>query len=435
MSAIREVKARQILDSRGNPTLEVDVSLEDGVTSRAAVPSGASTGSRESTELRDTDARPYGGRGMLAAAARVREIIGPALVGADPLDQRAVDHKLCELDGTPGKARLGANAILGVSLAVARAAAASRGVPLYASLGGPEASTLPVPLLCMFNGGYHADNGIDFQELMIAPIGASSFSDAIRVGAETYHALKGLLKQRGHGTAIGDTGGFAPSGVGNDEAVELILRAIEAAGSKPGVDVSIAIDAAASVIFEAGAYVFRRSDHRHLSATEMVEFWSGWVQRYPILSIEDGLAEVDWKGWRLLTERLGDRVQLVGDDIFVTNPRILKRAIAERIGNATIIKPNQVGTLTEALEATEIAREAGYGTVVSHRSGDTPDDFIADLAVGTSAGQIKAGAPSRGERVAKYNRLLRIEEELGTRARYAQPASLLRLAQRSGGAR
>jgi enolase len=423
MSAIVALHAREILDSRGNPTVEVDARLEDGSTGRAAVPSGASTGSREAVERRDGDAHRYGGKGVLQTVAGVNGTIAAALRGQDASDQAAVDERLCALDGTANKAALGANAILGVSLAVARASAASAHEPLYRHLGGPDANLLPVPMFSVLNGGVHADNSVDFQEFMIAPIGAPSFHEALRMGAEVYHALKALLKRKGYGTAVGDEGGFAPNLKANVEAVEVIVAAIEAAGLRPGQDVVLALDPASSEFFDGGAYVLRKSDGSRKSSEDMVALYDDWTRQFPILSIEDGLAEDDWTGWSTLTRRLGERVQLVGDDIFVTNPAIIRRAIAEKIGNAALIKLNQIGTLTETLAAIREAQAAGYGTVISHRSGETPDDFIADLAVATGAGQIKTGAPCRGERVAKYNQLARIEEELGDRARYAGAAA------------
>ena len=421
MTTIASIQAREILDSRGNPTVEVDVRLSDGSFGRTAVPSGASTGSREAIELRDGDKKRYGGKGVRRAVANVNQTLYPALKGTEASDQAALDKRMCDLDGTPNKAKLGANAILGVSMAVARAAAASAGKPLYQHLGG-SAALLPVPMFNIMNGGAHADNSVDFQEFMIAPVGAPSFAEALRMGAETYHALKSILKGKGYSTAIGDEGGFAPNLKANVEAVEVILAGIEQAGLKPGQDVVLALDPAASEFYEDGAYLFRKSDRSRHSSAEMVAFWEDWVRQFPIWGIEDGLAEDDWKGWQLLTEQLGKKIQLVGDDIFVTNPAIIRRAVAEKVGNAALIKLNQIGTLTETLEAIEISRAAHYGIVVSHRSGETPDDFIADLTVATRAGQLKTGAPCRGERVAKYNQLLRIEEELGTKARYAGAA-------------
>jgi enolase len=419
MSRIAAVRAREILDSRGNPTVEVDVVLEDGSRGRAAVPSGASTGTREAVELRDGDPQRYGGKGVTHAVANVNGVIATDVRGLDAMDQHAVDDRLRALDGTPNKGHLGANAILGVSLATARAAAASRELPVYRSLGGDAAHVLPVPMFNVLNGGVHADTSVDFQEFMIAPVGARSFAEALRMGAETYHALKATLKARGHGTAVGDEGGFAPNLKANVAAVEVILEAIATAGLRAGTDVVLALDPAASEFHEDGAYLFRKSDGRRLAAAEMVELYESWVRQFPIWSIEDGLAEDDWAGWKLLTARLGGRVQLVGDDIFVTDPTTIRWAITEGVANAALIKLNQIGTLSETLAAIGVAREGNYGTVISHRSGETPDDFIADLAVATSAGQIKTGAPCRGERVAKYNQLLRIEEELGAEVRYA----------------
>ena len=421
MSTITKVKARWILDSRGNPTVEADVQLEDGSFGRAGVPSGASTGSREALELRDGDRKLFAGKGVSKALTNVNDVIGPALAGVDALDQASVDAKLLALDGTPNKEKLGANAIRGVSLAVARAAAESRSLPLYRYLGGTEARLLPVPMLNVLNGGVHADNSVDFQEFMIAPVGASNFKEAMRWAAECYQALKSTLKARALGTGVGDEGGFAPNLKANVEAVEVILAAIQAAGLAPGKDVVIALDPAASEFFEDGAYVLSRSDKSRKSAEEMVAFWEDWIRQFPIWLLEDGLAEQDWRGWRLLTERLGGKVKLVGDDIFVTNPAIVKQAIEQRVANSVLIKLNQIGTITETLECMRVARAAGYGTVVSHRSGETADDFIADFTVATGAGQIKTGAPCRGERVAKYNQMFRIEEELGPQARYAGP--------------
>jgi len=421
MSCIVSIHAREILDSRGNPTVEVDVRLADGSLGRAAVPSGASTGSREALELRDGDKKRYAGKGVLKAVANVNRTLS-VLEGVEAVDQAALDQRMRDLDGTANKDKLGANAILGVSLAVARAAAVSAGKPLYRHLGGGAASLLPVPMFNILNGGAHADNSVDFQEFMIAPVGAPSFAEALRMGAETYHALKSILKGKGYSTAIGDEGGFAPNLKANVEAVEVILQGIEKAGFAPGKDIVIALDPAASEFYEDGAYVFRKSDGSRKTAEQMVDFWESWVRQFPIWGIEDGLAEDDWGGWKLMTKRLGQSIQLVGDDIFVTNPAIIRRAISEKVGNAALIKLNQIGTLTETLEAIAISRDAGYGIVVSHRSGETSDDFIADFTVATGAGQLKTGAPCRGERVAKYNQLLRIEEELGTQARYAGPA-------------
>jgi enolase len=422
VSVIELVKAREILDSRGNPTVEVDVRLADGAFGRAGVPSGASTGSREALELRDGDKKRFGGKGVAKAVANVNDVIAPALRGQDALAQDAVDAKLLALDGTANKDKLGANAILGVSMAVARAAAASRRVPLYRHLGGAGAHLLPVPMLNVLNGGAHADNSVDFQEFMIAPVGAPSFREAMRWAAECYQALKSTLKSKGLGTGVGDEGGFAPNLEANVEAIEVILAAIEKAGFAAGKDVVLALDPAASEFYEDGAYVLAKSDRSRKTSAEMVAFWADWVRQYPIWSIEDGLAEQDWDGWKLLTERLGGKIKLVGDDIFVTNPGIVQQAIEKGVANSVLIKLNQIGTVTETLECMRIARGAGYGTVVSHRSGETTDDFIADFTVATGAGQLKTGAPCRGERVAKYNQLLRIEEELGAQAQYAGPS-------------
>ena len=419
MIAITSIEALEILDSRGNPTVEVEVKLSDGASGRAAIPSGASTGSREAVELRDGDRAYYGGRGVQKAVRNVNEVIAPGLLGTGPLDQAALDRKLCELDGTENKARLGANAILGVSLATARAVAAERKLPLYRHLNDQPTYTLPVPMFNVLNGGAHADTSVDLQEFMIAPVGAPNFRTALRMGAETYHALKAVLKKKGYGTAVGDEGGFAPNLKANVEAVELILQAIDSAGFRAGTDIVLALDPAGSSFFEDGAYVFRKSDGSRRTAAEMVDYYTDWVRQYPIASIEDGLAEGDWEGWTLLTEKLGATIQLVGDDIFVTNPKIIRQAVARGVANAALIKLNQIGTLTETLEAIAEARSGGYGLVISHRSGETSDDFIADFAVATGAGQIKTGAPCRGERVAKYNRLARIEHELGTAARFA----------------
>ena len=421
MNIIKTIRAREILDSRGNPTVEVDVRFADGILGRAAVPSGASTGTREALELRDGDRRRYGGKGVTRAVANVNDVIAPALQGAEVADQQSLDARLCALDGTADKSRLGANAILGVSQAVSRAAAAASGVSLVTYLGAGQAPVLPVPMFNVLNGGVHADNNVDPQEFMIAPVGAASFHEALRMGAESYHALKATLKDKGYGTGVGDEGGFAPNLKANVEAVELVLRGVERAGLRPGTDVVLALDPAASEFFEDNTYIFRKSDKKRRSAADMVKFYADWVRQFPIWSIEDGLAENDWDGWRLLTERLGQSTQLVGDDIFVTNPDIIRQAITKKVANAALIKLNQIGTVSETLEAIGIARSAGYGTVISHRSGETSDDFIADLAVATAAGQIKTGAPARGERVAKYNQLLRIEEELAGEARYAGP--------------
>ena len=418
MGAIDRIHARQILDSRGNPTVEVEVGLDSGATGRAAVPSGASTGEFEATELRD-GGDAWDGKGVGTAVANVNDDIAAALTGARAGEQGAIDRTLIDLDGTPNKSRLGANAILGVSLAVVRAAAAEAGEPLYRFLGGAGANVLPVPMMNVLNGGAHADNAVDFQEFMVMPAGAKSFEQALRMGTETFHALKRILAERGLATAVGDEGGFAPDLDSNEAALEVLVAGIEAAGYAPGEDVHIALDPATSEIYRAsdGQYVLEH-EGRALSAEEMTGYWSGLCERYPVVSIEDGMDEEDWEGWRLLTERLGERVQLVGDDLFVTSPDRLRRGIAEAVANSILVKVNQIGTMTEALEAVRIARDAGYTVVISHRSGETEDTTIADLAVGTGAGQIKTGAPSRSDRVAKYNRLLRIEEELGAEAVY-----------------
>ena len=416
MSKIANVHARQILDSRGNPTVEAEVTLDTGEMGRAAVPSGASTGEFEATELRD-GGEAYGGKGVTRAVEAVNGEIAGRLAGMDALDQRAVDEAMIELDGTPNKSRLGANAILGVSLAAAHAAAAQAGQPLWLYLGGEEAATLPVPMMNVLNGGAHADNRVDFQEFMIVPCGASSFSEALRTGTEVFHGLKGALSARGLGTAGGDEGGFAPDLGSNEEALEMLVEGITAAGYEPDSDVAIALDPATSEIFDDGSYVLEH-EGRTLSADEMADYWARMADRYPIVSIEDGMAEEDWDGWALLTGRIGDRVQLVGDDLFVTNTERLGRGIELGVGNSILVKVNQIGTLSETLDAVAMAQEAGYTAVMSHRSGETEDTTIADLAVATGCGQIKTGAPSRSDRVAKYNQLLRIEEQLGDRARY-----------------
>jgi enolase len=417
-SAIRRIHAREILDSRGNPTVEVEVTLAGGAVGVAAVPSGASTGTHEAVELRDGDPARYGGKGVLRAVGNVNREIAAAVGGRDATDQAGLDQFLVKLDGTPNKARLGANAVLGVSLACARAAAAAVGQPLYRYLGGREAATLPVPMVNILNGGRHAVGGTDFQEFMVLPLGAPTFSEGLRWAAETFHALGGLLRQRGLPTGVGDEGGFAPALPSNESAVELVLEAIEHAGYRPGDDVAIALDPAASELFAEGAYGLA-SEGRSLGAAELIDLWTDWSDRYPIVSLEDGLAEDDWPAWTSLTARLGDRLQLVGDDLLVTNVARLERAIAERAGNAILVKVNQVGTLSEAVTAVQTARAAGWGAVISHRSGETEDTTIADLCVALGTGQIKTGSMSRSERTAKYNRLLRIEEELGERAHYA----------------
>ncbi|GAB4366406.1 MAG: phosphopyruvate hydratase [Elainellaceae cyanobacterium] len=419
-TAIQTIHAREILDSRGNPTVEVDVVLTDGSKGRGAVPSGASTGSREALELRDGDASRYNGKGVLKAVKNVNEAIAPVLKGMDATDQTAIDNKMLELDGTEYKSKLGANAILGVSMSVARAAAIATDQPLYAYLGGDSATLLPVPCFNILNGGMHADNSVDFQEFMIAPVGASTFSTALQMGAEVYHELKSILKNKGYSTGVGDEGGFAPNLKANVEAIELILAGIQKAGLRPGEDMAIALDPATSELYQDdGSYLFFKSDQSRKSSEEMVALWESWVDQFPIISIEDGLGEKDWQGWKLLTDRLGKRIQLVGDDAFVTNPKIIQQAIADGVGNSSLIKVNQIGSITETLNAIQISINAGYTCMVSHRSGETPDDFIADLVVATGVGQIKSGAPCRGERLSKYNQLLRIEEELGDRAQYA----------------
>jgi enolase len=418
MATIQDIRAREILDSRGNPTVEVDVILDNGIVSRAAVPSGASTGEHEASELRDGDAKRYLGKGVLRAVQNVEETIAPALREMDPGDQMEVDQTLLELDGTPNKGKLGANAILGVSMAVARAAAMDRDMPLYRYLGGPLTRTLPVPQMNILNGGAHATNTVDLQEFMIVPVGAESFSEALRMGAEVFHSLKKVLVKRGLATGVGDEGGFAPDLASDEEALKVIIEAIEGANYQPGRQVALALDCAASELFKDGQYTFKKSGAGSRSADGMVDLYASWLEEYPIVSIEDGLAEDDWEGWATLTSRLGDRVQLVGDDLFVTNTERLARGIEGGVGNAILIKVNQIGTLTETLESIEMARSAGYLSVISHRSGETEDTFIADLAVGTGAGQIKTGSASRTDRVAKYNQLLRIEEELGPVAEY-----------------
>jgi enolase len=422
MSVIETVHARQILDSRGNPTVEVDLRLAGGATGRASVPSGASTGTREALELRDGGSA-FGGKGVTRAVANVNGEIADAVRGRDVSDQRALDDALIALDGTQDKSRLGANALLGVSMAAARAGAMSAGQPLWRYLGGEQANLLPVPAMNVLNGGVHADNPIDFQEFMIAPVGAGSFADAVRMGAEVYQQLKGTLRQRGLSGGVGDEGGFAPRLDSNEAPLELLVTAIEAAGYRPGDDVAICLDPAASEFYRDGRYELA-SEGRSLSSEEMIELWAGISERYPVLFLEDGMAENDWDGWRQLTDSIGDRVQLVGDDIFVTNPKILRQGIERGVANSVLIKLNQIGTLTETLDTIALAREAGYRCVISHRSGETEDTFIADLVVATGVGQIKTGAPARSERVAKYNQLLRIEEELGDRARYAGRAAL-----------
>jgi enolase len=418
---IKRVIAREILDSRGNPTIEVEVSLENGVTGRAAVPSGASTGTREALELRDGDKERFLGKGVLKAVQNVNEEIAKRVVGLSAINQVEVDRTMLELDGTESKEKLGANAILGVSLAVAKSAASSCALPLYQYLGGVNAKVLPVPMLNIVNGGEHADNNVDPQEFMIMPVGASSFREALRWSAEVFHNLKSVLKQKGYSTAVGDEGGFAPNLKSNEEAVEVILEGIEKAGYKAGEQIYIALDPAASEFYdtEKKKYIFKKSDKSEKSPEEMVAFWANWVEKYPIISIEDGMAEQDWDGWKLMTDRLASKIQLVGDDLFVTNTKILKEGIDRGVTNSILIKLNQIGTLTETLDAIEMAKRAGYTTVVSHRSGETEDTTIADLVVGCNAGQIKTGSTSRTDRICKYNQLLRIEEELGSIAQYA----------------
>ncbi len=417
--AIKQVHAREILDSRGNPTVEVDVLLTDGTRGRAAVPSGASTGEHEAVELRDGDAKRFGGKGTLKAVENVNTKIAPELIELDPRDQEHIDRLMIELDGTPNKAKLGANAILGVSMAVAKVAAASCHLPLYRYLGGTSAKVLPVPMMNILNGGKHADNNVDFQEFMIQPWGAKNFAEALRMGAEVYHSLKKVLHKKGLGTAVGDEGGFAPDLRSNDEALEVISEAVKAAGYAFGKDIFVALDPAASELWDNDKKkykLFKSAPDKLLSAEDMIQIWSGWVNKYPIRSLEDGLAENDWEGWKKLTDTLGNKLQLVGDDIFVTNTQFLKKGIATRTANSILVKVNQIGTLTETFEAVQLAMRNGYSAVLSHRSGETEDATIADIAVATNCGQIKTGAPARSDRVAKYNQLLRIEEELGEQA-------------------
>jgi enolase len=435
VASITDVRAREILDSRGNPTVEVDVRLDDGSLGRAAVPSGASTGSREAFELRDGDKARYRGKGVLKAVENVVTVLGPAVRGLDPGHQETIDARLRETDGTRDSSRLGANALLGVSLAAARAAALARRLPLYRHLGGEAARDLPVPQFNILNGGAHADNNVDIQEFMAVPVGARTFREALRMGTEVFHALRDILKKRGLRAGSGDEGGWAPDLRTNAEAVEAVVAAIVAAGYRPGSDVGIALDVAATELRSDGAYLLEAEKPPRRTAEQMVAWYADLVRRHPIVSIEDGMAEDDWDGWVLLTRSLGDAVQLVGDDVFVTNVAILKEGIERRAANAILIKPNQIGTLTETLRAVETARAAGYATVLSHRSGETEDPFIADLAVAHNLGQIKTGAPSRGERTAKYNQLLRIEEELGPRARYPGARALARDPSGGGGRR
>ncbi len=423
---IKKIHAREVLDSRGNPTVEAEVTLASGATARAIVPSGASTGEHEAVELRDGDKSRYLGKGVLTAVNNVLTEIAPALEGMDASLQLDIDTKMLDVDGTENKGRLGANAILSVSMAAARAVANDLGIPLYRYLGGINANILPVPMMNLINGGAHADNNVDFQEFMVMPVGAENFAEALRMGAETFHVLKSVLKKRGYNTAVGDEGGFAPSLKSNVEAIEVILEAIQQAGYKPGEDIAIALDPATSELYKNGngKYMFWKSDKQTKSSEEMVKFWADWVRQYPIVSLEDGLAEDDWKGWKMLTDEIGDKVQLVGDDLFVTNPELLAKGIETGTANSILIKLNQIGTVSETLEAIELARRNGYTAVISHRSGESEDTFIADLAVGTGAGQIKTGSASRTDRIAKYNQLLRIEEELGIAASFLGIAAL-----------
>lgn len=420
MTEIVAIRAREVLDSRGNPTVEADVILDSGALGRAIVPSGASTGEHEAVELRDGDKSHYLGKGVLQAVENVETVIAPELEGMDAANQRLIDQTMIALDGTPNKGKLGANAILAVSMAASRAVARTLEIPLYRYLGGINACVLPTPMMNILNGGAHADNNVDFQEFMVMPVGAERFSDALRWGTEVFHTLKGVLKKKGYNTAVGDEGGFAPSLKSNTEAIEVILEAIELAGYKAGEQIAIALDPASSEFFnkETGKYVFKKSDKRELSSEQMVEFWDSWTRQYPIVSIEDGLAEDDWKGWRLATDKMGSRIQLVGDDLFVTNVKRLQKGIEEGVANSILIKVNQIGTVSETLDSIELGRRYGYTSIISHRSGESEDTFIADLAVATGAGQIKTGSASRTDRIAKYNQLLRIEEELGAGAVY-----------------
>ena len=428
MSTIVKVIGREILDSRGNPTVEADVYLADGSMGRAAVPSGASTGEHEAVELRDGDKGRYLGKGCLKAASHINGEIAAALHGKDAANQSEIDHAMIALDGTPNKSHLGANAILAVSMATARDAAVAQRTPLYRYLGGVSACLLPVPMMNIINGGAHADNSVDMQEFMIAPFGAAKFSESLRMGVEVFHTLKKVLSKKGYSTAVGDEGGFAPMLKSNEEALESVLEAITQAGYKPGENIGICLDPAASEFFKDGKYVFKKSDKSERTSEQMVEYWANWVRQYPaILSIEDGMAEDDWKGWKLLTDTIGDKVQLVGDDLFVTNSARLKQGIESGVGNSILIKVNQIGTLTETLDAMQMAAKAGYTSVVSHRSGETEDPFIADLVVATNAGQIKTGSASRTDRIAKYNQLLRIEERLGNDAKFAGKGAFRRL--------
>jgi enolase len=427
MSWIDQVQAREILDSRGNPTVEAEVTLVGGEVGRAAVPSGASTGEHEAVELRDGDKKRYGGKGVLKAVRNVNEIIAPELDGMDVLDQTEIDQTLIGLDGTSTKSKLGANALLAVSLAAARAAATYLEIPLYKYLGGPNARTLPVPMMNIINGGAHADNNVDFQEFMIVPVGAPAFREALRIGAEIFHTLKSVLQKKGYATSVGDEGGFAPNLRSNEEAIETILEAITQAGYTAGTDCLLALDPAASEFFDGKSYVFKKSDKRKLSSDGMVAYWKSWTEQYPIVSIEDGMAENDWDGWKTLTDELGKRVQLVGDDLFVTNTAFLRKGIERGVANSILIKVNQIGTLTETLDCIELAKISNRTAVISHRSGETEDPFIADLAVATNAGQIKTGSLSRTDRIGKYNQLLRIEEDLRGTARYPGRAAFYQI--------
>ncbi|MBS1815633.1 MAG: phosphopyruvate hydratase [Acidobacteria bacterium] len=426
MTEIVSITAREILDSRGNPTVEADVLLSGGAMGRAAVPSGASTGEHEAVELRDGDKEYYLGKGVMQAVENVESAIAPELAGMDATNQRLIDATMLALDGTDNKGRLGANAILAVSMAVARASASALKLPLYRYLGGVNACVLPTPMMNIMNGGAHADSNVDFQEFMVMPVGAESFSEALRWGAEVFHTLKGVLKKKGYNTAVGDEGGFAPSLKANVEAIELILEAIQLAGYEPGQDIALALDPASSEFYvkETGKYVFKKSDKSEKTSQQMADFWADWCKQYPIVSIEDGLAEDDWEGWKYLTDEIGDRVQLVGDDLFVTNSKRLRKGIEEGVANSILIKVNQIGTISETLEAIELGRRYGYTSIISHRSGETEDTFIADLAVATNAGQIKTGSASRTDRIAKYNQLLRIEEELGQGAEFMGAESI-----------
>ena len=417
MAKIKKIAAREILDSRGNPTVEVDVVLVQGVLGRAAVPSGASTGSREAVELRDGDKKRFLGKGVLKAVDNVNKIIAPELIGKDAAKQEEIDRLMIKLDGSENKGRLGANAILGVSLAAAKAAAIDANMPIYRYLGGEDAVRLPIPFLNILNGGKHADNNVDIQEFMIAPFGAPSFKEALRYAAEVYHTLKGILKAKGLSTSVGDEGGFAPNLARNEKAIEVIVAAIEKAGYRPGKDIAIVLDPAASEFYQEGKYLLK-ADNKSLSSEEMVDYYAGLISKYPIISIEDGLAEGDWDGWKILTRKLGEKIQLVGDDIFVTNPKIVAEGIKQGIANAVLIKLNQIGTITETMETISLAKKAGYTCMFSHRSGETEDSFLADITVATNTGQLKTGAPARSERLAKYNQLLRIEEELGDKATF-----------------